>query len=86
MNRAERRARTNKVVKKRTKDYLRMINRWEEKEKIEEVDGRCLGSFRTKHPFNCGRPGCGVCGKGPKKGSKQEDKRKDIKTEIINGN
>ncbi len=56
MTRAERRRRTEKIVKKR----INCVNRcdwmsgWIEKPKMQ-------GSCKTKHPFDCGHAKCWLC-------------------------
>ena len=55
MDRAERRRRTENIVTRRTK-----VMRWSGM--LKWADFRYVGRCKTLHPFDCGRPKCGVCG------------------------
>ena len=54
VNRGERRARTERIVERRRRDWLL----------TQDADGwtpHRAGRSRNLHPFDCGTPGCWVC-------------------------
>lgn len=56
MNRGERRARTQRVIDRRRRDWD-----WANRDSPFEVKPRKDGTFRSKHPFDCGKADCGIC-------------------------
>lgn len=54
MDRAERRRRTERIVARRKE-----VMRWSGM--LEWADDRRIGRCKTLHPFDCGRPKCGIC-------------------------
>ena len=60
MDRQERRRRTNRIVARRKE-----VMRWSDY--LKWADKRYLGRCKTLHPFDCGRPKCGVCGRNKRK-------------------
>ncbi len=54
MDRQERRRRTARIVARRKE-----VMRWSGM--LEWADDRYIGRCRNMHPFDCGRPRCGIC-------------------------
>lgn len=60
MDRAERRRRTERIVRRRIR-----VMRWSYMD--EWATERYVGRCKKIHPFDCGRPRCGVCSLGKRK-------------------
>lgn len=73
MDRKERRRRTARIV-----DRRKEVMRWDGM--LEWADDRRIGRCKTLHPFDCGRPKCGVCSLHKQKG--HERTRQEQKAEL----
>lgn len=61
MTRAERRTRTETVVARRKRDWLISASHDRLLRRGEAWDSKRAGRSRKLHPFDCGRPRCGIC-------------------------
>ncbi|MHA2279827.1 MAG: hypothetical protein ACXAC5_02990 [Promethearchaeota archaeon] len=71
MDKAERRSRTDRVVTRRKEMRWSGMFEW--------ADNRYIGRCKTRSPFDCGRPRCGLCGlKRKRSGKTRQEKRADL--------
>ncbi len=71
MDRKDRRRRTARIVNRR-KEVMRWFGM------LEWADDRRIGRCKNLHPFDCGRPQCGVCGKYSWRDKSRQERKAEL--------